>query len=101
MERRLELSAILHTLTDNVYFQEPGNQQMKYPAIIYKIDDEESRYANNRPYSEQDMYEATIIDYDPDSDLRKSFRELRLPLCSFDRMLRVDGLNHFIYRLYY
>lgn len=101
MDRRLELSALLHTLTDNVYFQEPGNNQMVYPAILYKTSDEDTRHANNRPYSSQDEYEVTILDYDPDSDIRKAFRELRLPGCAFDRVMRVDGLNHFIYSLYF
>lgn len=101
MGRRLELSALLHTLTDNVYFQEPENIQMEYPAILYKTGDEETRHANNRPYSSDDEYEVTIMDYDPDSELREAFRELRLSRCSFVRVMRVDGLNHFIYSLYF
>lgn len=101
MERRLELSAIFHSLTDNVYFQEPENIQMVYPCILYKISDEDTRHANNRPYSSQDEYEVTIMDYDPDSELRKAFRALRLSGVSFDRVMRVDGLNHFYYSLYY
>jgi hypothetical protein len=100
MGERLELSALLHSLTDNVYFQEPENIQMVYPCILYKTSDEDNRHANNRTYSSKDEYEVTIMDYDPDSDLRKAFRDLRIP-CSFDRIMRVDGLNHFIYSLYY
>lgn len=101
MGGRLELSALLHTLTDNVYFQEPENIQMVYPAILYKTDDEDTRHANNRPYSTKDEYEVTIMDYDPDSDLRQAFRDLRITGCSFVRLMRVDGLNHFIYSLYF
>ena len=101
MGRRLELSALLHTLTDNVYCQEPENIQMVYPCILYKTEDEATTHANNRPYSSQDDYEVTIMDYDPDSELRQAFRDLRISGCSFDRVMRVDGLNHFIYSLYF
>ena len=101
MGNRLELSTLLHSLTDNVYFQEPENNRMVYPAILYKTSDEETRHANNRPYSSFDEYEVTIMDYDPDSELRQAFRDLRISGCSFDRAMRVDGLNHYIYSLYY
>ena len=101
MGNRLELSTLLHSLTDNVYFQEPENNRMVYPAILYKTSDEETRHANNRPYSSFDEYEVTIMDYDPDSELRQAFRDLRISGCSFDRVMRVDGLNHFIYSLYF
>lgn len=99
MERRLKLSDFLHTLCDNVYFQEPENIQMQYPAIVYHPDSENRRHANNDTYHLTDEYQITIIDPDPDSPIRKAFR--RAPMVSFVNSFRRDGLNHFVYSMYY
>lgn len=99
MDRRLELSTYLHTFTNNVYFQPPENVSLKYPAIIYHPDFEDRKHANNDTYTIQDRWLVTIIDQDPDSDIRKEFR--KSPKCNFNRSFRTSGLNHFIYSLYY
>lgn len=99
MERRLKLSEFLHNFCDNVYFQPPENIQMAYPAIVYSPDSENRMHANNDTYDIKDRYQVTIIDSNPDSPIRMAFR--RSPFCSFSRSFRTDGLNHFIYSLYY
>lgn len=98
-DRRLALSALLHTFTDNVYYQEPENTKMAYPAILYRPDYEERSYADNLTYGLMDRWQVTIIDEDPDSALRQAFR--MLGGCAFDRHFRTEGLNHFIYTLYF
>lgn len=99
MERRLELSELLHTFCDNVYYQPPENIQMRYPAIVYVPDQEDRKHANNGTYDIRDRYQVTIIDQNPDSPTRMALRMSNL--CSFARAYRVDGLNHFVYSLYY
>lgn len=100
MERRLELSQFLHTLCDNIYYQPPENITMKYPCIVYESDFEDRKHANNSTYNLRDRWQVTVIDQDPDSDIRKALRNSPLML-SFDRSFRTEGLNHFIYSLYY
>ena len=97
--RRLQLHNLLLTFCPNVYFQEPKNTSMQYPAIVYKGDDELRDHANNGTYSLNDGYELIVIDKDPDSPLRHKIRTL--PKISFDRRYVGDGLNHFVYSLYY
>lgn len=99
MDRRLELSQYLGTFCDNVYYQPPENVKMKYPAIVYFPDFEDRTHANNDTYNLKDRYQVTIIDRDPDSPIRMAFRRSRL--CSFSRSFRTEGLNHFIYSIYY
>jgi hypothetical protein len=98
MDRRLQLSEYLHTIAPNVYFQPPSNIVMQYPAIVYEPDFEERNYANNGTYGLHDRWQVTIIDRDPDSEIRQAFRQS--PMCAFDRSFRTEGLNHFIYSLY-
>lgn len=99
MGTRLQLHELLLTFADNVYFQPPENVKMQYPAIIYHPDIEARKFAGNSTYDLRDGYLVTIIDQAPDSLVREAFR--RLPLCSYNRSFRTDGLNHFIYTLYY
>lgn len=100
MATRLKLHEHLKSLCDNVYFQEPENVKMQYPAIVYNPNGEQRKFANNGTYGLVDGYDVTIIDRDPDSPVRHAFRML-LPLTDFDRAFRTDGLNHFQYTLYY
>lgn len=99
MGRRLALHDLLLTFCDNVYFQAPENVIMQYPAILYEPADEIREHANNNIYGLTESWELTIIDYDPDSPIRENVR--MLPMCSFDRFFRTQGLNHFVYTLNY
>jgi hypothetical protein len=101
---RLELQLLLEILLgrESVYFQEPNNvrmAQLGYPAIVYAIDNEETKYADNRWYTRDTRYTVTIIDRNPDSDIPKKIADL--PLCSFNRFFVAENLNHFVYSLYF
>lgn len=98
-DRRLKLHAELLKVCDNVYFQPPSNVKMRYPCIVYSPSSEKREHANNKAYQINDAYQITIIDQDPDSDIRHRLRVL--PLISFNRQFATEGLNHFIYTLYY
>lgn len=99
MDRRLQLSDFLHTLCDNVYFQEPPNTGMKYPCILYAIDDEVVRHGDNRPYIKTDRYLVTTISRDPDSTLWRQITDL--PGSSFVRRYTADNLIHTVINLHF
>jgi len=96
---RLELHNFLKTFTDNVYFQPPSSTLMKYPAIVYNLNNNQKVYANNDTYLKHNRYTVTVIDRDPESAIAKQIEDIKM--CSFDRSFTSDNLNHFVYTLYY
>lgn len=101
MNRRLELSAILrNTLgSDNVYFQPPETVKMKYPAIVYSLDNIQNVHADDGVYLSHRRYSVTLIDKNPDSPTVE--RLYALPMCQFNRHYASDNLNHFVFTLYF
>ena len=76
---RLELHEILCSLLGSreVYFQGPGNKQMKYPCIVYSPQAMNTWHADNYPYALHDRYRVIAIDTDPDSILPKKIAGLQ------------------------
>lgn len=101
MGTRLELQAVLVDLlgSGNVYFQPPPSIQMKYPAIVYKRDHIDTKFADNVSYSNKKRYQVQVIDEDPDSDIPDKVKELSL--CSYDRSFTADNLNHDVFNLFF
>ena len=71
MASRLNLQTFLEKILEsrNVYFQPPESVKMKYPAIVYALDDIENTFANDGVYLSARKYSVTVIDSDPDSSL--------------------------------
>lgn len=104
MGSRLDLQALLETLFASsgdafVYFQPPENVKLRYPCIIYSRDSGKTKFANNKPYTHQLRYAVTVIDKNPDSEIRE--KVAMLPMCAFERHYTSDNLNHDVYNLYY
>lgn len=101
MASRLDLQTQLEELlgSRNVYYQSPESIKLKYPCIIYHLSRIRTDDANNKKYLKHRLYQLTLIDEDPDSDLVD--KVLELPMCSFDRSFSSDGLNHFVFNIYY
>ncbi len=102
MGSRLELQTLLESLMGpdpHVYFQAPTNYQMEYPCILYQRDNSWSTFADNRPYARAKRYQVTVIDRNPDSELADKVEDL--PYCSIDRYYPADGLNHFVFTLFF
>lgn len=101
MGQRLELQAILMDILgeSNVYYQPPPTVQMRYPCIVYKRDNVNTDFADNKPYKHRKRYQVTIIDRNPDSDIPEKIAAL--PLCTFDRFYTADNLNHDVYKLFF
>ena len=101
MPSRLELQTLLETLlgSRNVYYQPPMPVKMGYPAIVYKLDNIESTYADDGVYSLKKRYSVTTIDSNPDSSVVDKVASL--PTCRFDRQFSSDNLYHTVFRLRY
>lgn len=101
MAQRLELQELLVNLlgSNNVYFQPPSTIQMKYPCIIYKRDNANTDFADNKPYKNKKRYQVTVVDRNPDSIIPD--KVAALPLCSYERFFTADNLNHDVYNLFF
>lgn len=101
MAPRLSLHALLKSITGvkEAYFQPPADITMVYPCIVYRLDDETSRFANNFSYFRRKRYLVTVIDRDPDSLIPD--RVGSLPMCIFDRHFTANNLNHYAYKIFF
>lgn len=82
-----------------VYFQPPATIELVYPCIIYKQDGRKNFFSNGKTYVKMNRYTVTVVDEDPDSEIRD--KVLDLPFCSQNTSFAVDGLNHSVYTLYF
>lgn len=101
MDKRLELHEMLCELlgSRNVYFQPPENVRMKYPAIVYALDNVKVAHADGGVYSFTKRYSVTFITDDPDNSYIDKM--LQLTMCSFNREYVSDNLYHYVFELYY
>lgn len=101
MNNRLELHRILSNIpgVKKAYFQPPATVKMTYPCIVYELNNMDTQYADDKPYSVMKGYTITVIDADPDSEIKDHVA--LLPYCRFDRHFYVDNLNHDTFKLYY
>lgn len=72
---------------------------MKYPCIVYEIEDISSIKADNISYNNKRVYEIKAISKDPDNDIKEKLLELEN--CSFQRRFTNDNLVHDVLRLYF
>lgn len=97
--KQSDLHDILLGIVSHAYFQPPENIRMQYPCIRYKLEGGKSTYADNKKYLYTKKYTATLIHSDPDPAEFNSLIEL--PYCEFDRHYAKEGLNHFVFSIYY
>ena len=101
MASRLQLHEVLCEIlgTRNAYFQPPASVQMKYPAIVYGLDDIKNTFANDGVYSSLRRYSVTVIDKNPDSPIVS--RVATIKTCRFNRHYEKDNLNHDVFTIYF
>lgn len=101
MDRRPILHAELcHTIhSNNVYFQPPESIKLSYPAIVYSLNDLQTIHADDRLYGLAKQYVMTYITRDPDDPAVE--RLIALRFCRFQRAYRSDGLNHYIFEIFF
>ena len=101
MSNRLGFRAYLkeYVTVPHFYFQPPENKKISYPCVIYKVSRADTNHASNIPYHVSPIYEVVLIDQNPDSI---HFEELlRVPRGKLVRTYEVDGLNHWVFQIYY
>ena len=98
MDRRLSLDQTLRSLTDNVYFQPPENLKLRYPCILYELENMKATHANNSPYAVHYHYSLTVIDRDPESAIARKIAQL--PMCRHERHFVNDNLHHDVFTIY-
>lgn len=101
MASRLDLQTQLEEILSlrNVYYQPPESIKLHYPCILYELIGIDSIPANNQNYLNTRLYQLTLIDEDPDSEYVDKL--LELPMIRFDRSFATEGLNHFVFRIFY
>lgn len=98
---RVELQTLLENIlgSRNVYFQPPESFKIKYPCIIYSLSNMDKTFADNSSYQNKKSYQLTVVDKNPDSTIPSKVSDL--PFCSFNRFYTSDGLNHFVFTIYF
>lgn len=101
MSRRYDLQDILESIlgSKNVYFQPPKSVQLRYPCIVYERANESAHNANDTIYLLKKSYTITLIDKNPDSEFEDEIR--KLPYCSFNRSFASEGLNHYVFTIFF
>lgn len=102
MGTRLELHAKLVNLLKMpyVYFRAPSEDRMYYPCFRYDLTEIHTKHADNKVYMSKKGYLVTYITDLPDDDMSKQLFET-FDNIRFDRSYIADGLNHFVYKIFY
>lgn len=85
--------------SDNVYFNPPESIKLKYPCIVYNLDNKELVKADNINYLKHNYYNVTLIHPDPVNKIQDMLIEL--PYCQWVSYYSADDLNHYRYQIYY
>lgn len=98
---RVELQRVLEAIdgVNDVWFQEDPARTLNDPVIVYTRDSSTALYADNIKYRFTKRYSVTVIDRNPDSLIPDLVEQL--PLTSFDRSFRANGLNHFVFNIHF
>lgn len=99
MKSRESLSAKLHDLCQNVYFQPPTGYMLRYPCIVYEFDGIKKIRADNRSYITYGEYSIKYITRDPNDETKILISDL--PMCEMNRSYTSDNLYHYVYKIYH
>jgi hypothetical protein len=101
MHKRTELQALLEKILENgnVYFQPPESIKIKFPCIVYEIDNIDIKFANDDKYLKNKKYTLTYIDKNPDNETVDKI--LSLKYCSYNRRFISDNLYHDVFTIYF
>ena len=98
---RLQIQTALEAVDADlhVYYQPPASVKIKYPAIIFKLENIDQRFADDWTYNKDRSYMLTLIHKDPDNDIVDKL-VWAFPKIRFDRTYISDNLYHYVYVLY-
>lgn len=100
MANRLDLQEKLEELIgkSRVFFQPPESIKLKYPCLLYNLENIDQRFADDKTYLGKKRYSLTYITKNPDDnkveEILNTFSLLR-----FDRCYTADNLNHYVYTI--
>lgn len=97
--KRVDLHRTLKDICPHCWYQPKSNVEIVYPCIIYELTDMPVQHADNRPYYIGHTYQLTVIDRDPESQIREAV--VKLPRCRFVRSFDSDNLHHYVFRIDY
>jgi len=100
MGSRLELHDELLKFYQNVYFQPPSNQQMKYPCIVYHKNGKDRKFGNDKLYFVKQGYRLTVIETHPDGTIADEI-ESAFEYCTIAQNFVSDSLHHTTLNLFY
>jgi hypothetical protein len=81
------------------YFQPGQNVTIQDPCIVYERDDSWAAFADNVKHLLKKRYTVTVVDRMPDSPIPDQVENL--PYSRFDRFFVANGLNHFVFQLFF
>lgn len=94
-----ELQVLLKSLpgVEQAYIQAPT--KMEYPCIMIERDDTSAEFADNVKYVYWKGYTVIVVDRDPMSLIPDAVEAL--PMTRFVRFYRANGLNHFVFHIFF
>lgn len=100
MASRLILQQKLETIlgSRNVYFQPPETLRLSYPCFIYSLSGIPTKDADNLNYILEHEYKVTLIDKDPDTEIRDKLMS-EMVKCRFNAFYMSDNLNHYVFTI--
>ena len=87
-------------LTNRIYYQPPENLKINYPCVVFENSNALTEYADNKPYVATKRYAVTLMSTTADNDQYKD-PILMLPMCTFDREFKSDGIVHSVFNIYF
>jgi hypothetical protein len=94
-----ELHEILKGITGvaAAYIQPPST--LKYPCILQERSSSWVLHADNKKFFKMRRYTVTVFDRDPDSSIPDLVEDL--PHTRFDRFFVNEGINHWVFTIYF
>lgn len=94
-----ELQELLSSIegVQKAYFQQPS--EITTPCIIYERSTSDVSFADNIKYRFLKGYTVIVVDRAPDSLIPDQVEEL--PHTRFERFYRANGLNHYVFQLFF
>lgn len=102
LHKRIELHEKLCSIlgSRNVYYQDPGEDKMIYPAIVYELSGIQTQYADNISYKRAKRYMIKLIQPDPDTpfvdEILSEFSKI-----SFERRYKENNQYHDVFNIWW
>ncbi len=81
----------------SLYYQPPESIKLKYPCVIYNLNNEDILYSDDVAYFKVYGFSCILIDYDPASEYFDKLNSIEYS--HFDRFYIADNLNHWSFDL--